>query len=176
MKSSTALIYRIPQALLILGVLIGTFGCTSYKIGPAAALPFKTLYVEPARNDSYAPQAQALLTQQLIQQLLQQHNLTLKSSPQSDATLHVTITDFDRDVSATQQIDTALARSYRVTLTAQCDLIDNKSGKVYFKNRSVSATIDSFVDDGFQPSDYQNMPTLTRKLAEKIKNTVISTW
>ena len=152
-------------------------GCANYRLGQPAELPFRTLYVAPVANDSYAPQVQVPLSNSIIDLFLNDGTVRITQNQHTaDAILEVTVSEYERDVSTTDEDDTFLARSYNVTLRADCTLKDQRTGTIYFENRSVSASNRVFFDSGFQPSEYENMPRLTRDLAREVRNLVLSTW
>lgn len=168
---------RISQ--LLLGAVLITLagGCANYHLGRQAPLPFSRLYIAPVENVSFAPQAQAPLHRELSEQFLTSGSVKLVSSEaDADAVLRVAITEFDRDVAVTQENDTGLARGFSVVMTAKSELINARTSKPYFRDRVTTARIMTFVDGGEQPAEYQAMPALTRDLALKIKDTVLSTW
>ena len=165
--------------LLLTGVgfLLYVGGCSHYRLGTAAKLPFRTLYIAPVTNDTYIPQAQAPLTDALIQAFLRDGSVSTTAHPEeADAILETSLTDYKRSTSATSENDTFLARSFNVTLKAQCTLKDRRSGEDYFNRRSVSANTHVFFDSGFQSAEYQNVPKLTQELAREIRNTILSVW
>jgi len=161
----------------MLGALV-LAGCAHYQLGSGGPLPFRNLYVSVVRNQSFAAQAQAPVTEMIRQSLLQENRVTLTDQTDADATLDVTLSDYQRAAAATQQGNTLNAQSYSLTLTALCTLVDNRSGKVYFKNRRVSVTEEAFVQggDSFSESEYQSMPKLARDLGTKIKDEVTGGW
>lgn len=166
------------RALCLIGLLVATLAssaCSSYQLG-SEPLPFKKLYVEPARNDSFAPQAQTLLTSQLMQTLMRDARVMLVTREEAEAILKITISDYERNISATQSTDTARARSYDLRLSARISLTNAHNGKAYFKNREVTTMVTAYADSGFQPAEYQSMPQLTRRLAERIRTETLSTW
>jgi len=161
--------------LFLVLIAVCASACSHYQLGSPAELPFKTIYVAPANNDSFAPQAQAILTQQISAALLRE-GIRLAGKDTAEATLHIRITQYDKEISATQREDTALAQSFALELQANATLINNKTGTPYFKDRAHSSQQQTYVDGGFQPSEYQSMPVLLERLANNIKNTVISVW
>ena len=151
-------------------------GCASYHLGQSAETPFRTLYIEPVSNRSFAPQAQTLLNENLIEAFLRDGNVRIVDKSQAEATLRVTLTRYDREIAARQENDTFLGRTFGVTLEAQVSLLDNLTGNIYISSRTLTANDNILIDDGLPQSEYQTMPVLTRSLAQKIKNTVISVW
>jgi outer membrane lipopolysaccharide assembly protein LptE/RlpB len=168
----------VRRILCGLAACVVVAGCANYKLGSAGGLPFHSLYVAPARNNGYAPQAQAEVTEQLRQALLQQGNVQLKNQAEADATLDVVLTDYRRTIAATSSNNTLNAAAYNITLSANCTLVDNRNGTVYFKNMSVSQTEETFVnsDNNLAEPEYQTMPILARDLGKKIADAVVATW
>lgn len=158
-------------------LLVALFtGCTHYHMGAPATLSFQSIYIEPIRNESYAPQAQALLADQLATAFIEDGRVRITSQKKADALLEITLKDFEKNVSATEESDTLVGRSFNITLVAQCTLINTKTGDILLHEVPISSTIDAFVDTGFQQSEYQAMPVLTRDLAKKIRDRVLSGW
>ena len=163
--------------MAMLGALV-LVGCSHYTLGSASKLDFDSLYIAVAHNQSYAAQVDQPLSEQLRQTFLQEGNLHLADQKDADATLEVTVSDYKRTAAATQQGNTLNAQSYALTLTAKCTLADNRSGKMYFKDKLISVTEDTLVQNGdnFNESEYQAMPKLSRDLAVKVKDAVVTTW
>ena len=163
-----------------LALLLSSGACTHYQPAGSTALPFKTLYIEPVKNRAYVPQAQVLLTDNIIKAFLRDGSVRIVAREQADATLSVTITDYQRGLSATQQNDTARARSFNINLQTTIKLVDNRTGKVYLKDRSLSADEKTFSRDQegntLPQAEYQTIPLLTRELARTIRNTVLNQW
>lgn len=153
-------------------------GCANYHLGTGGPLPFHTLYVAPARVAASVPQAATPVTEMLRQSFLQEGNVQLANQADADATLEITLSDYQRGSDATQQNNTLNAVAFSLMLEATCTLVDNRSGKVYFKDRKIEVREQAFVQNGisFNESEYQTMPRLARDLSEKIKDTVVSTW
>ena len=166
-----------PRLVALLGVLM-LAGCANYHLGTGGPLPFKTLYVPPARVEASVPQAAAPVTEMLRQSLLQEGSVRLADQSDADATLQVTLTDFAPGVDATQPTNTLNAVSFTLMLEATCTLVDNRSGKVYFKDRKIQVRQLAYVQNGvsFTESEYQAMPRLARDMAEQIKDAVVSAW
>lgn len=151
-------------------------GCARYQLGRHAEPPFHSIYVQPVSNASFAPQAQAVLTLQLREAFLHDGLVQVENLDEADAVLRIVLKDFQRRVAATRVEDTALAEKLRLQLEADCTLTDARSGEVYFENRPVTATADSFPEERSQQAEYQTMPILTHNLARRIAYEVLQVW
>lgn len=162
-------------SILLCGVLAG---CKHYHLGDpcSQALPFNCVYVKPVDNQSTAPQVHALLTEQVTRLLHQSNAQTCACPEDADASLVILVTDYSKTKATSLDNDTELASSFYIKLTASVSLIDNTTGCYYFKDRIVSENIHGLSDVSLQAVTYQDMPVLTRKLAQKIRNLVIDTW
>ncbi|MBK1858794.1 LPS assembly lipoprotein LptE [Cerasicoccus arenae] len=158
----------------LMGLLLAA-GCANYQMGDHVEVPFKTVYVKPVINRSFAPQAEVILANQLIEDLNRSGQVKT-ADPGADVTLNIVLSDYQRGVSATRPQDTQQARAFTLTLTATVTLINNKTGEVYIEQRNITAQQQAFTEGGFIQSEYQAMPILTRKLAEMISSQVLGAW
>ncbi|MEM8867141.1 MAG: LPS assembly lipoprotein LptE [Verrucomicrobiota bacterium] len=167
--------------------LLLTSGCRSYQLGHAGELPYDSIFVKPAQNNSYAPQAQALLSSDLRQKILRDTRVKLVATEaNADVILYIDIVDYDRRPTARSEADTVVARDFDLTLTARCSLYDQENGRYLFQNREVSQRTNAYTENpyaqtlaeqqGFLQSEYNAMPLLTRDLAQKIADEVLRTW
>lgn len=186
MPTSTRFLAVTVGFLSITALLLS--GCRNYQAGPGADLPFETIYIRPAKNDSFAPQAQALLSGEVRQVILRDTRVRLVMNEENaDATLEVTITDYKRQPAARQREDTVQARDFDLDLVASISLRNNVDGVDYFTNRTVRERTNAYVENpyadssalstqNFLQAEYEAMPRLTRDLARKIADEVLSTW
>ncbi len=160
--------------------------CANYRLaGTPVELPFKSVYVAPAKNLSYAPQASAPLTNAIIRAINQVPDLRTAAEGDAQAILETNIVEYERIPLASSSVDTALAASYNMRVTAECTL-KRANGDVIFQKRKVRAeTIvyaNGVTEVGGAPrndvigNEYQNMPILMRELGGKIKDAVIGIW
>jgi hypothetical protein len=61
-------------------------------------------------------------------------------------------------------------------LVATCDLTNVGEDSAYFSNRTVSTTLDIFLDSGQTRAETNAIPLLSKKLADTIANEVLQTW
>lgn len=158
-------------------VLAGFSGCANYRLGTSGELAFSTLYIEPVDNQTLLPQARAIVSTQIRETFERDARVTLVNSPEAaDATLHVAIRDYRRDVTSVREHDTGLARKFTLTITADCALHDRRTGKTLFANRTINAQRDAFTDGGQLQSEYQTLPLLAEALAKKVAHAVLDVW
>ena len=161
-----------PIACLLLAT-----GCANYRLGTGAKPSFRTLYVEPVANKTLLPQSQPLVSTRLRETFARDARVTVANSAAgADATLTVVINDYHRDIAAVREGDTGLARKFNVTLGALCTLRDNRTGRVIFENRPVSAIREVFTDSGQLQSEYQTLPLLADALALKVMHAALDVW
>jgi outer membrane lipopolysaccharide assembly protein LptE/RlpB len=159
----------------------GLTGC-GYQLGTQASLPFNTISLESVKNDSLAPQIQVALHEQLAAVLARENGLALVSEG-AQATLRVRILNYNQTVTATNPRDTAIGMSFSLTLVAQCDLLNNGNpSKPYFTGRKITASAVAHSPEaigasgGFSAVEYQTLPTVTRELARKIRDSITGVW
>lgn len=152
-------------------------GCSHYHAGSAEKMPFNSLYVAPIKNESFAPQIHALLNDQLIQTLQQEGLLELENLQDAEAELFVIVDKYTRSTSTTVSDDTDRADSVTLSLRARCYLKNIETGEVYLDDFQVSADTQAYIGGTSAiEAEYQTMPSLTQKLAYKIRDQVYSVW
>ena len=150
--------------------------CSNYRLaGTPVHLPFKSVYVQPVKNFSNAPQATNLLTNAISDAISQTPQLSVANAGDADAVLEVEIVDYKKTTYATRTDDTALAAAFKATIVAECTL--STRAKTIFKKRRVSADAIIYnANANILGNEYQNMPVLTRELGAKIRDAVIGLW
>src|SRR5882724_3303785 len=108
---------RIPgSAFGLLMVILGLAGCAHYQLGTGGRLSFATLYVAPVANKSDEPQAQAVVSTLLREELLHDGRVTLVNSPDAaDATLTLVLSNYHREIATVRPGDTGLAREFALS-------------------------------------------------------------
>ncbi len=168
--------------------LLALSGCQSYRLGHPAELPFETIFVEPAKNQSFAPQAQALVSAKVRQALLRDSRVTLLSDrDKADAILELTLSDYRRTPASRDPNDTEAALDYDLSLSCDISLFDQNNGRFILEGRRVEARRRAFVNDVFAPAaapdtqgfvqaEYQATPGMAEDLAARIANEVLGAW
>lgn len=161
-------------SIILLAFAALTSGC-NYRMGTTAEPPFSSITIETVKNDSFAPQMQAEMHRQLADTFAQEAVLHVVPSG-GRGRLSVTITDYRRDVAAVNPSDTVAAASYSMTLEAKATLTDVASGKVLFRDRPFRAMLPAYAKVGFNRTESQTLPLLSRELAKNIKDAVVGVW
>jgi Lipopolysaccharide-assembly len=173
--------------LLSFCALLGLFlsaGCANYQLGTGGKLSFQTLYIPPVENKAHLPQAVAIVTTQIREAFLRDGRVTLVNSPaEADATLHITLVRYARDVATARPDDTGLARKFNLNLTAVCTLRSTKDNAALFENRAIvveqqifaTATPQQADSDQLQ-AEHQALPQLAATLADKISHATLDVW
>lgn len=158
--------------LLVLGA-----GCAHYQLGTGTRPAFRTLYVAPVESTALVPQAREVLSTQLREAFARDGRVALVNSPErADATLHVVIQGFQREIAAAREGDTGLASKFNVVLSADCTLRDNRAGRDLFTRRPLSATREVFTEGGQLQAEYQVLPLLAGALADRARHATLDTW
>ena len=162
-------------------------GCSAYRLGSPANISFDTLFIEPAGNGSFAPQAQQLLSNQIRKSIIRDGRLSLTTAPeQAQAHLKIELIDYQRNSSAYSRDDIDVARSYSLSLVAKISLWNARQNIYYFKERIIQSSEQSYVGNpyentvisanNFNAAEYNSVPRLTGSLAEKISHQILNPW
>ena len=163
-------------------------GCNSYQLGNPAELPFESIYIKPVSNDSFAPQAQALLSTQIRDAFIRDGRTKLVTSREAaDAVLLINLTEYNRRTAARQSVDTTAAASFSLVIAAEVSLFNQNKGDYYFQERIIKESSSAYVNNpyatpavaqtqDFLQMEYQAMPRLTHDLSRRIADEVLSTW
>ena len=188
MKMLPHALYSILIATLTLVAASFLGGCKSYQFGNPVELPFKSIYIKPVTNDSFAPQAQALLSAQIRDAFIRDGRAKIVISEEAaDAVLLVNLVEYKRSAAARQSQDTATAAGFDLTLVAEVSLYNQNKGDYFFEEHIIEESSNAYVSNlyaapaalqtqDFLQSEYQAMPLLTRDLARKIADEVLSPW
>lgn len=166
----------VAAAVAAIFVMLGA-GCASYQLGSPSEPRFRTVFVPPVANDTFLPQSRAAVTTSIREAFSRDGRVALAASPgDAERILEVRLVDFSREMTSAQRDDTALARKYALTLTAEVRLVDPTQPDTATPFRQVAVSVDSFTDSGQQQSEYQAVPLLAGSLAREIVHRVMDRW
>lgn len=163
--------------ILLFGAILSGPACSHYQLGTQTKLAFTTLYVAPVENRAMLPQAQALVSAEIRNALQKDGRVTLVASPEAaDAVLRVSLVGYDREVAASTEADTGIARKFALNLHASCTLTDRRTGRPFFTNRELQVTKDAYTDSGQLQAEYQTLPLLAAALGDRVAHMVFDVW
>ena len=144
--------------------------------------------MRPASNASFAPQSQAILSAQVRDAFIKDGRVkVLSNESEADAVLELSIIEFTRESGARLRADTETAQTFNLGLEAEISLFDVNTGDFYFAQRKLEQSEGIYVDNpfnspsagerqGYIRAEYNAMPRITRELARKIADEVLSPW
>jgi len=162
-------------------------GCANYQLGSPAKLPFDSIYIRPAANESFAPQVQKLVSAELRQRFIRDGRVRVVANPgAADAVLDVTLTNYGRESVSRRPEDTVTAIDFRLDMDASVSLYDNANDRYFFEGRTLSNDTFAYANNpfsnapqnsqDFNQAEFQVMPDLARGLARKIADEVLGAW
>ncbi len=174
--------------LLTLGVMLtACAGCASYQAGTPTALA-RNIWIEPVKNQSYAPQVEVLLGERLRDAILSGPGVRLTLKDDAEALLEVTVLDYQRDGRAyglnvaedngRAEPDRNIARAFDLTLVARVQLRNADTGEILLDQtlRSNSQSIPHPSISSAADAERLMMPVLARDMARQIHGLLIGGW
>lgn len=168
-------------------VLTCCAGCASYQAGTPEPVA-RSVWIEPVRNESFAPQVELLLGERLRHAILSGPGVQLTFRDEADALLEVTVLDFQREGRAhgldvaepdgSAEPDRNIARAFDLTLVARVRLLSADSGDVLLDRtlRSNSQSIPHPSVSSAADAERLMMPLLARDMARQIHGLLIGGW
>lgn len=168
---------RLWLALFSATMFAALSGCAHYRLGLGSQAPFRTLYLDPIADTARVPQSRALFDARIREAFIRDGRASpVTNTPEADATLTVSISDYGREVAAVRENDTGLARKFNLRLTLTCRLRDNRSGRMIWEDRNISVVREAFTDSGQLQAEYQALPILAEAAASKIVHAALDVW
>lgn len=176
---------RVLIGLVSIVVLSLLNGCANYQLGSSAEIPFKSIYIKPATNHSFAPQAQPIVSAQIRETFIRDGRIKLVAKEaDADAVLFVDLTDYESTGGSRNSNDTTISNDFDLRLTAEVSLLDQSKGDYLFSKRSIQSRTTAYIGNpyadseiiSYQQSERQAMEKLAREIARKITDEVLSPW
>lgn len=176
-----------PACVFALIAITLLSGCANYQLGDYAPLPFRTLYILPAVNDSFAPLAVSTVSAEIREAFIRDGRVKLVAKEENaDAVLTIRLTEYERSAVTRDTEDTFRARDFNIRFSALLSLYNQTSGDDFFRNRRITASTNAYVGNPyggtetarFDYSQAENlaMPRLAKDLARQAASTVLSNW
>ena len=166
---------RAAASALWAGTLLAVVSACSYSLGNRGELPFSTIEIAPIVNEADLPQAQATLAREIADALNREPKLSTVID-RGDAELEIVISDYRRRISSTASRDSVLASTQNLTLVLKCSLLNKRTGKYYFRNRSISVSTEVYTGQAPGLGEPQSFPVLSREAARKVRDLVTNVW
>ena len=123
------------------------------------------------------------MTKCVRNKLANQPGIKLAESPDNAAILEITIIKYGQSSAGYEYVEKkddkgehSDWKAYDVNMSVSCSLVDGKTGKVYFKDHKVSASVECRDRENYQEAKYQAMPQLVQKLADEICEDICNVW
>jgi hypothetical protein len=185
MKSTLHSLGRLILAVYTASVLLWGSGCANYKWGNPTELNFTSIYIQPTQSETFAPQAQAVVSSQIRKAFIQDGRVALVSDAKhADAVLAVRLIDYTRTGGARRSEDTIVAQNFNISLGAEISLYSADQSRVYISKRALNQSSIAHIGNPYSPdnsggylaSEYDAMPRIARGIARKIVDEVLSPW
>lgn len=163
---------RLRLAGLLLLSLLGA-ACSHYQAGIPSSNPSGSIFVAPVVNRSYAPQASALVAQDISESLLQSGAVLAANADEASLLLEITLTDYLREARATDTEDTGRRLSFGQRLRALVRLSVRETGETLVE-RSLEARGVAYTEPSLVESEYQALPQLSEDLARQVRDLVLN--
>jgi outer membrane lipopolysaccharide assembly protein LptE/RlpB len=164
------------SALVALACAITFSGCAGYHLGSMLPPDVQSVYVPTFVNKTKEPLLEVDTTSATIEELQKDGSLKVAEADTADATLEVTLTDFDLSpVSFRKDIDTA-AKEYRMTITVAYVLRRRADNVVVSESPRVSGDATFELIGNMSSSKLRGLPKASTDLAHKIVEQLVETW
>ncbi len=162
-------------AVLLAGTAIFS-GCSNYSLGRGNdKLNFSTISLAPIKNSAELPSIHALLAKNIADEFNSEADLAFVPEG-GNAELFVKISGYGRSGFLNSSEDTAIVSAVKMKITLLCTLRDSRSGEIYFQNRKISASVETFLGSATGLAENQALPELSRAAAKKVREAVTATW
>lgn len=169
--------------LLIASLLVAS--CATYQRGNPGKTEFATVYIKPVVNDSSFPLLESSLTARTRKAINETGFLRSEDKNQAETILEVSISDFDRDVTAIQQSDLGREKKVMLEMEISMSLFQSDAENTpIFENKTFMVRQDIFTDSDIATNNFTNQvdaehqatPELSRKIATRIAEILSETW
>lgn len=141
----------------------------------------KKIWVPMVKNETFTPYLQPMLTNAVIHAFDDDGTYSSGRAADSEATLQITITKFERTSIKQNPDNTAQTSEFRGTIVAKATLTNNLTGKVIFKDLEFEGATEYYIPNFNQGGDSveaerQALPLAGQKLAQNIVRQVTEGW
>ena len=162
-------------SLLAVAAAVLWYGCANYQLGPTLPKHLRTVSVATFRNASGEPQIESTITAAVLREFQRDGQLRVKDSDEADILLTGVIVDYVLDPVRSNRNDPKSTAEYKAVVTMRITAVERQTGKkVTEQNVQGSKTFDAAGD--LMSARRSALPEVSRDLARKIVDAVISAW
>jgi hypothetical protein len=151
-------------------------GCLGYRAGAVGTRDFRSVAVPMFRNLTVTPQLEAQVSNAIIKRFQQDGTLRVENRESADVVLLGTITRYRRTAIRSARLDSGVPREYRLVITAQVEVRDQRTGQVILKPTSFEGAAESFIGSDLQSADYQALPLIADDIARQVVARLVESW
>lgn len=158
-------------------------GCAGYHVGSTLPPNVKTIYIPTVVNATKEPLLETRLTPAIQSEFMTRTSLKLSDKKTADAKLEVRVRDYQLvSIGFTSEDDrTSRSREYRIWMTADVVLRNNKNGAIIAESLGVRGKNTFIIDATDALGDLtqakrSGLPEASQDLAREIADAVTETW
>ena len=165
--------------LLILGA------CAHYTNVTEESLPFKTIYIDPANNNSFAPNVQVLFDAQIRQKILESGRIQIvQDLAEADCQLFVRLENYSRSPIGRSSTDPGRVSALNTSLRAVVSFYDTINDRYLIKDYPLvnsepiffpETSTESSLSDT-KEGEYRVLPNNIDQLTEAITQLILMHW
>jgi len=160
-------------------LLLVLAGCSGYRVGSIGGKEIQGLnavYIPMAKNQSYAPDVIAYVTNETIRAFDNDGTLKTAQSNKADCELLITVKDVDRQQTRSTRDDVLTTAEYKLTIQAEITLINRTLGKKVIDGEVIYGSTTYFVQQDLNEAQRQAMPLAAGDLGRNICMRVVEGW
>lgn len=183
-------------ATAVLAVLaFALSACSSYKPGAGVAAAYHSIFIAPAKNESFLPRMGTSVAEQLRRDFVRDNSVRLAARDDAEVILDITVVSVSRlgrapgqtvlharDVHGTKVVETAedrgLDKAYDINVTVRAVLTDTRTGNV-LSDKSYDASSQALPNPYVLTNaddETALLPILARDIARRIHDDLAQGW
>jgi hypothetical protein len=153
--------------------------CAGYRlgnIGGEAIQGVRTVYVPMAKNESYSPDLQVVVTNAILRRFDADGTLRTSDSDHADAELEVVIRRVSREAIRPEVLDPLATAQYYVRIEAEATLINRRLGQKTLDHVKVDGRTSYFTQKDMVEAERQALPLAAEDLAKNLVSLITEGW
>lgn len=159
---------------LALTVLAG--GCSSYKLGSMLPPNIETVHMSTVVNETNEPLIENDITTSILSELQRDGSLTIASADTADALMYVRVYGYKLTPLSYTRDSRSLPDEYRLTLTAEVELVERETGKSLVRSGRVRGETDFPLTGDLTQAKRVGLPGAADDLSRFVVSSVTEAW